>query len=91
MSGAFGLSSLASLAESNWHPSGSVTTFINLLLNSVNIVGLNLLMRQMLKHDFFFLSDFENSLKEGASNNTVLGQLFHHFTLGSFLYAVFIF
>ena len=53
-SGAFGLSSFAILAESNWHPSVSVTTFINLLLNSVNIVGLNLLMRQMQKHDFFF-------------------------------------
>lgn len=91
MSGAFGLSSLATLAESNWHPSGSITIFISLLLNSVNIVGLNLLMRQMLKHDFFFWSDFENSLKEGASNNTVLGQLFHHFTLGYFLYAVSIF
>lgn len=66
MSGAFGLSSLATFAESNWHPSGSITTFINLLLNSVNIVGLNLLMRQMLKHDgfFFLLSDFENSLKK---------------------------
>lgn len=29
----------------------------------------------------FFLSDFGNSLKEGAYNNTVLGRLFHHFTL----------
>lgn len=30
---------------------------------------------------FFFGQIFENSLKEGAYNNTVLGQLFHHFTL----------
>jgi len=65
--------------------------FMSLLLNSVNIVGLNLLVRQMQKHDFF-LPDFENSLKEGAYNNTVLGQLFHHFTLGVFfLHVVFIF
>lgn len=40
----------------------------------------------MQKYDFFFLSDFENTLKEGAYNNTVLGQLFHHFTLIFFFF-----
>lgn len=90
-SGALGLSSLAILAESNWHPSVSVITFTSPLPNPVNIVGLSLLMWQMQKHDIFFWSDFENSLKEGAYNNTVLGQLFHNFTLIFFLYVVFIF
>lgn len=43
-----------------------------------------------IKHrSFFFQSAFENSLKEGAYDNTVLGQWFQHFTFDFWVWGFF--